>query len=54
MWEVTVVCSDPDCAEELELWVADLDEAEAEVCSCGCCLVVLRVAGFEPLVPAGR
>jgi hypothetical protein len=49
MWIVRVVCSDPDCAEEREAIVAELDEAEAVVCECGCCVVALSVASFEPL-----
>jgi hypothetical protein len=54
MWIVEVTCSDPDCAEEREAVVADLDELDALVCDCGCTLVTLAVANFEPLVPAGR
>lgn len=53
MWIVKVVCSDPDCAEEQEIVVAELDEADAAVCDCGCCVVTLSVAGFEPLALAG-
>jgi len=52
MWIVKVVCSDPDCAEEQEIVVAELDEADAAVCDCGCCVVTLAVAGFEPLALA--
>ena len=50
MWNVEVVCSDPDCGEEIELWVDDLNEVERVVCECECSVVVLRVADFEPLV----
>lgn len=46
MWIVKVVCSDPDCAEEQEIIVANLDEADAAVCDCGCCVVTLSVANF--------
>lgn len=49
MWIVKVVCSDPDCAEEQELIVAELDEADVAMCDCGCCVETLSVAGFEPL-----
>lgn len=52
MWIVKVVCSDPDCAEEQEVVVAELDEADAAVCDCGCCVVTLAVANFEPLALA--
>lgn len=53
MWIVKVVCSDPDCAEEQEIVVAELDEADAAVCACGCCVVTLSVANFEPVALAG-
>jgi hypothetical protein len=52
MWIVQLVCSDPGCAEERELVVTDLDEADAAVCDCGCCLVLVSVANFEPLALA--
>lgn len=54
MWIVKVVCSDPDCAEEQEIVVAELDEADAAVCECGCCVVTLTVASFELLALAGN
>jgi hypothetical protein len=49
MWIVQVACSDPDCAEEREILVADLDEVDETFCDCDCCFVVLTVANFEPL-----
>ena len=49
---VQLVCSDPNCAEERELLVSDLDEVDADVCDCGCCLVVLSVENYEPLALA--
>lgn len=54
MWIVQLVCSDPNCAEEQELLVSDLDEADAAICDCGCCLVFLSVANYEPLALAMR
>jgi hypothetical protein len=52
MWEIEIVCSDPECAEELlPLWVDDLDEAELAVCTCGHSVVVARVAVHEPELP---
>jgi hypothetical protein len=54
MWIVRVVCSDPECAEEQEIVVAELDEVEAVVCECECCVVAVSVAGFEPLALAVR
>lgn len=54
MWIVKVVCSDPDCAEEQEIVVAELDEADEAVCDCGCCMITLAVASFEHLALAGN
>lgn len=47
MWQVTVLCS--DCAEEVEVVVADLDDIEREVCPCGYSYVARSVASFEPV-----
>lgn len=47
MWQVTVVCS--SCAEERDVVVENLDDAEREVCECGYSFVTLSVAGFEPV-----
>jgi hypothetical protein len=44
----TLICSDEDCAAELELVVDDLDAVEAEACACGCTLVLLAVSEWEP------
>jgi hypothetical protein len=52
MWIVDVACSDPECAEEREVIVADLDEVERVVCECGGCVVVIAVAGFEAVYAA--
>ena len=49
MWSIATICSDPECAELDEFTVASLDEAETLVCECGCCLVILTVATFEPV-----
>ena len=50
MWEIAVVCSDPDCAEEALILAEEIGEAEDEVClSCEACLVVTGVAAFEPV-----
>ena len=54
MWIVEVVCSDPRCAEEGEVVVAQLDEVDESVCECGCCFVVLAVASFELLAVTAR
>jgi hypothetical protein len=49
MWAIDVVCSDPACSEEREVVVEELDEVDRVVCDCGCCVVTLSVAAFEPL-----
>jgi hypothetical protein len=54
MWIVKVVCSDPGCAEEQEIIVAELDNADAAACDCGCCVITLAVASFEPLALTGN
>jgi hypothetical protein len=46
---VTLICSDEDCAVEVEAW-GELDEIEALVCDgCGCVLQVLSVAEAAPM-----
>ena len=52
MWHVEVVCSDPRCDEELELWVEDLEGIDRAICACECGVVALRIASFEPLTLA--
>ncbi|HEU4737919.1 MAG TPA: hypothetical protein VFS54_02425 [Solirubrobacterales bacterium] len=47
MFQVTVVCS--SCAEETEVVVESLDDADREVCECGYSYVVVSVAEFEPV-----
>jgi hypothetical protein len=49
MWQVDVVCSDPDCGEEFELRVKELDEVDRAICVCECSVVTLSVATFEPI-----
>ena len=49
MWQVLVVCSDSNCAEENEVVVENLDDVEREACPCGYSYVVLRVSSFEPV-----
>jgi hypothetical protein len=41
---VTVVCSDPECIEEREIAVGELDEIENHVCDCSHGLVVVTVS----------
>jgi hypothetical protein len=49
MWQVKVICSDPGCGEEFELWVDELDEIDRAVCACECGVVTLTVENFEPV-----
>lgn len=44
MWVIDLVCSDDECAQEIELLVAEIDEADRIACECGCVLVTLSVA----------
>ncbi|HEX3238916.1 MAG TPA: hypothetical protein VHR18_02130 [Solirubrobacterales bacterium] len=46
MWLIQVTCSDPDCAEDFEVLVDDLNDVEETVCECEACVVVLSVANF--------
>jgi hypothetical protein len=41
---VTVICSDPECAEEREVVVEDLDRIDDQICDCGHGFVVVSVA----------
>ena len=43
----TLICSDEDCAAELDAVVDDLDVLEAQACACGCTLVLLAVSEWE-------
>jgi hypothetical protein len=49
MWLIEVVCSNPECGEELEVILEELDEVEAVACECGACTTVIAVANFEPV-----
>ncbi|MGE0065981.1 MAG: hypothetical protein AB7T48_01390 [Solirubrobacterales bacterium] len=49
MWLIQVTCSDPECAEDFEVLVEDLNEVEEAVCECEACVVVLSVANFIPV-----
>jgi hypothetical protein len=44
---VTVVCSDPECTEEREIAVGDLDEIENHVCDCSHGFVVVTVSELD-------
>jgi hypothetical protein len=44
---VTVVCSDPDCAEEREITVETLDAIDETVCDCGYGFAVVCVSELD-------
>jgi hypothetical protein len=50
---VTVVCSDPECEEEREIAVEELDAIDADVCDCGHGFVVISVSELAETPPAG-
>ncbi|MBA2630715.1 MAG: hypothetical protein H0U84_06810 [Thermoleophilaceae bacterium] len=48
MFHATLVCTDEDCAVEVEAW-GELQELEAMVCDgCACVLLVLSLGHVEP------
>jgi hypothetical protein len=50
---VTVMCSDPDCFEEREIVIDDLQAVETHVCDCGHGFVVITVAELAEAPPSG-
>ena len=44
MIELSVLCSNEDCTEEVVVHVAQLGELDRHACVCGCAWVVLDVA----------
>jgi len=47
MFIVNVICSDPDCAEEIEAVVETVEEIDDVVCECHCGTVLLSVADLN-------
>jgi pyruvate/oxaloacetate carboxyltransferase len=47
-----MLCSDPECAEELEILVEEIDELDRVCCECGYGLVVTAVS--QVVVVHGR
>jgi hypothetical protein len=39
-----IICSDPECSEELDVAVATLDELDGYVCECGHGYVLITVS----------
>jgi hypothetical protein len=46
-----MLCSDPKCAEEVEILVGEVDELDGVWCECGYGLIVTAVSETE-VVPA--
>jgi hypothetical protein len=52
MWEIDIICSDPECGEVSTLWVEDLGEIDRVVCGgCECTVVALEIAEHRPELP---
>jgi hypothetical protein len=47
MWVVHLICSDDECDDELDLVVAELQEAERVGCTCGHAYVWVSVSEAE-------
>jgi hypothetical protein len=47
MWIVRMICSAPECVEEVEAVVSDLHELERFGCTCGHGLVLMSVSEVE-------
>ena len=47
MFIVNVICSDENCAEEIEAVVGTIEEVDDIVCECDCGTVLLSVAGLN-------
>jgi hypothetical protein len=48
MFHVSLICSDEDCAVEVQAW-GELDDVELLVCDgCGCLLQVVAVSDAAP------
>jgi hypothetical protein len=49
MWIAHLLCSGPDCTEEVEVVIDDLDELDRVGCSCGHTFLLLTVSDVELL-----
>ena len=48
MFLASCICSDENCAEEVEVVVShELAALDGAACACGCTLVLLAVSGWE-------
>jgi len=50
---VKVVCSAPECTEEREISVEDLDEIDASVCDCGHGFAVIAISELDRVGRSG-
>jgi hypothetical protein len=50
---VTVICSDPDCTEEREIAVDELDALDAHLCDCGHGFVLVAVSELDEPARSG-
>lgn len=50
---VEVICSDPDCIEEREIAVHDLDELDSEFCECSHGFAVVAVSELDDPARSG-
>jgi hypothetical protein len=53
MWLIHVICSGPECTEELEVMAESIDELDRLNCDCGYGFAVLSVAEASPVEMAG-
>jgi hypothetical protein len=53
VFAVAVICSDPECWEQRELFVESLDELDEGACDCGYGFQVVRIAEAFPVTPRG-
>jgi hypothetical protein len=51
MWMAHLICSKPDCTEELEVVVSDLAELEQLHCECDYGLMLLSISEVELVGP---
>lgn len=53
MFLVTIICSDPECIEERETAVEELDAVDSYVCECGHGFVVVTVSELNEPTRSG-
>jgi Na+-transporting NADH:ubiquinone oxidoreductase subunit NqrD len=53
MFLLTIVCSDPDCVEEREIAVDEIDAVDAYACDCGYGFVVVAVSEIREPARSG-